>query len=101
MCTHLQLHAHIHTHTYMYTHIPMQLSADNYQLREELRQMAHHHELTRKGIEGKARQLELKISSASVRGRAMQRAMEDLGKMGQKNLKTIPCKTICVMVKVT
>ncbi|KAL5506754.1 hypothetical protein EMCRGX_G008491 [Ephydatia muelleri] len=66
------------------------LSADNYQLREELRQEVHHHGLIRKSTEGEARQLELKISGASVRMRAVQRAVEDMGKMDQKSLKTIP-----------
>ena len=79
------------THT-IHTHIPLQLSADNYQLREELRQEVHHHELIRKSIEGEVRQLELKISSASVCMKAMQRAVEDRSMMDQKSLKTIPCK---------
>ena len=81
------------THT-IHTHIPLQLSADNYQLREELRQEVHHHELIKKSIEGEERQLELKMSCASVCMRAVQRAVEDMGKMDQKSLKTIPCKTL-------
>eukprot|EP00731_Ephydatia_muelleri_P038177 Em0673g3a len=69
---------------------PSELSADNYQLREELRQEVHHHELIKKSIEGEERQLELKMSCASVCMRAVQRAVEDMGKMDQKSLKTIP-----------
>ena len=86
------VHTH-NTHT-IHTLIPLQLSADNYQLREELRQEVHHHELIRKSIEGEARQLELKMSSASVRMRAVQRVVENKGEMDQKSLKTIPCKNV-------
>ena len=84
--------ARLYPEYWLHTHIPLQLSADNYQLREELRQEVHHHELVRKSIEGEARQLELKISGASVRMRAVQRAVEDWSKMDRKSLKTIPCK---------
>ena len=85
-------HVYTHTHTTPAHTYTVQLSADNYQLREELRQEVHHHGLIRKSTEGEARQLELKISGASVRMRAVQRAVEDMGKMDQKSLKTIPCK---------
>ena len=51
-------------YTYNY---PLQLSADNFHLREELSQEAHHHELTRRTIEREIQQRQLMISSSDVR----------------------------------
>ena len=55
---------------------PLQLSADNFSMREEITHLTWQHELTKRNIEREMQKLKQKMSSADIRARAMQSAIE-------------------------
>ena len=55
---------------------PLQLSADNFSMREEITHLTWQHELTKNNIKREMQMLKLKMSSADIRARAMQSAIE-------------------------
>ena len=83
----------------MYTYnYPLQLSADNFHLREELSQEAHHHELTRRSIEREIQQRQLMISSSDVRVGAMLRASAHANVLGGQVAEMTTCELCYVQV---
>ena len=70
---------------------PFQLSADNFSMREEITHLTWQHEVTKKNIEREMRMLKQKMSSADMRARAMQSAIESTKVADKQTFQMITC----------